>query len=76
MHYLNNESTIHVLICLSVLTNAAPGYAFPHGRDIYLDREPHLLVITTHNWKMDNAYRNIRLPKAVIVEVTVSWLVS
>lgn len=61
MHLLNNERTIYVLICLCVLTNTASSYAFPHGEGIYLDREPYILVITTHTEKMNSAYRNIGL---------------
>lgn len=34
------------MIRLSVLTNAPPGCAFPHAKDIYLGREAQLLVIT------------------------------
>lgn len=51
-HYLNNEGNIQILICLSVLTHAAPSYAFPHGKNIYLDKDPHLLVIMERQWKM------------------------
>lgn len=51
-HYLNNEGNIQILICLSVLTHAAPSYAFAHGKDIYLDKDPHLLVIMEQQWKM------------------------
>lgn len=51
------------MICLSVLTYAAPSYAFPYGMDIYLDREAHLLVIMEDRWKMSIAYSNIAIMK-------------
>lgn len=34
-HCLNNEGNIQILICLSVLTHAAPSYAFPHAGHLF-----------------------------------------